>query len=154
MYLVFKHDRLYMCQVQCAKSANIRSINVRIYCDIYAIAFLYKFLLNNKPEMSIRKMVLGRTVNYNCSIDLWTMIILSVWLVDYDNTVYVYLLKWCKYWAGDKCQPETKSLTCYNQDHWSPDILHCTVVCPHDALLTHWWVNGEHCLVGTLLRMN
>ena len=67
-----------MCQVQCAKSADIRSINVRIYCDIYAIAFLYKFLLNNKPEMSIRKMVLGRTVNYNCSIDLWTMIILSV----------------------------------------------------------------------------
>ena len=34
--------------------------------------------------------------------------------------------------------------------HWwsSPCILHCAVVCPHNVTLTHWWVNGEHCLVG------
>ena len=33
---------------------------------------------------------------------------------------------------------------------WSPPvILHCAVVWPHNATLTHWSVNGEHCLVGT-----
>ena len=34
----------------------------------------------------------------------------------------------------------------------SPVILHCAVVCPHNVTLTHWWVNGEYCLVGTCKR--
>ena len=35
--------------------------------------------------------------------------------------------------------------------HWwsSLDILHCAVVWSKKVTLTHWWVNGEHCLVGT-----
>ena len=39
--------------------------------------------------------------------------------------------------------------------HWrsSPDILHCAVVCPQNVTLTHWCVNGEHCLVGTHSRI-
>ena len=55
-------------------------------------------------------------------------------------------------WTVNKGQ----SLTSYNRcpRRLSPDILHCAVVCPHNVTLTHWRVNGEHCLVGTLNRIN
>ena len=36
----------------------------------------------------------------------------------------------------------------------SPGILHCATVRPHNVTLTHWWVNGEHCLVGTHNRIH
>ena len=44
----------------------------------------------------------------------------------------------------------------YNHCLWrlSSDILHCATVCPHNVTLTHWWVNGEHCLVGTHNRIH
>ena len=44
----------------------------------------------------------------------------------------------------------------YDHCHWwsSPGILHCAVVCPHNVTLIHWWVNGEHCLVGAHDRIN
>ena len=43
------------------------------------------------------------------------------------------------------------TITRYNCYPWwsSPGILHCAVVCPHNVTWTHWWVNGEHGLVGT-----
>ena len=52
-------------------------------------------------------------------------------------------MPWCK------CSTLTY---CY---WWSsPGILHCAVVSPHYDTLTHWWVNGEHSLVGTLNKIN
>ena len=46
--------------------------------------------------------------------------------------------------------------TRYNLSHWwsSPGVPHCAVVCPPNVTLTYWWVNGEHCLVGTCNRIN
>ena len=49
----------------------------------------------------------------------------------------------------------TGQLTNNSHQWWSsPGILHCTVVCPHNVTLTHWWVNGEHCLVGACNRIS
>ena len=44
----------------------------------------------------------------------------------------------------------------YNHCFWrhSPGILHHAVVCLHSIILTHWWVNGEYCLVGTCNWIN
>ena len=40
--------------------------------------------------------------------------------------------------------------------HWrsSPGVFHCAVVYTHSVTRTHWWVNGEHCLVSTLNKIN
>ena len=54
-----------------------------------------------------------------------------------------------------ECLYMSSSLTWYNHCLWrlSPGIFHCAVVIG-PCNLTHWSVNGEHCLVGTINRIN
>ena len=95
----------------------------------------------------------------NCCLSALTELSFIVCLVAnnmffYSMVVYVHLRQWYRWTVGTY---EGLSLTWYNHCLWrilSPDILHCAVVYPHNVIPTHWWVNGEHCLVGTINRIN
>ena len=60
------------------------------------------------------------------------------------------------FWLAHKMNGLIAMVTCYGHCLWrlSPVILHCAVVGPHNVTLTHWGVDGEYCLVGTINRIN